>query len=375
MTTITDVRIQVLEPIEHTFQWVRRTAPISIQPILISIDTDTGHVGECLTWLLSPSAAIGGAPFLARELIGKDPHHIEEISQKLTDRLEQPNTLTSYVDIALWDLLGKIHDEPIYRLLGAARSRIRAYASTVMYETDQEFIDLALECRDQGFNAYKIHPYGDPHDDIRLCRKLREAVGDTMDLMIDPVNSYDKRGAFKVARVLDELDFYWFEAPIVDTDVLGLRDLRLATRTPVAGGENVAQGLRAYPKFLSSASVDQLRSVGDWIGGITAMRKVSALCEAFNVPYEPHHYGTVHIQAAHLHVSLATLNGEFVEIPVPFGILDKYSADTMRPDADGFVTASDKPGLGYALDYELIEKSVLQTAKASEFVGKTVHHR
>ena len=90
------------------------------------------------------------------------------------------------LDYALWDIAGKAFNQPIYRLLGATRDRIPAYASTVHCATDEQFVDVVEECKSLGFQAIKIHPYGIPDDDIRLCYTLREVAGDDVVLMLDP---------------------------------------------------------------------------------------------------------------------------------------------------------------------------------------------
>jgi L-alanine-DL-glutamate epimerase-like enolase superfamily enzyme len=363
---ITDVRVHVLEPFAEKFHFKYEWEPMTVERVFIRIETDTGHEGHCITWLLSPAEMVAKLPGFARKLIGRDPHDVEAISYELTDRLRVPTPAASAIDIALWDVLGKYHEEPIYRLLGAARDRIRAYASTVMYPQDQDWVDLALECRDQGFNAYKLHPYGIPEKDIPLARKVRDAVGDTMDLMFDPVNAYDRRGAFKVAAVLEELDYYWFEAPIADQDLQGLTDLTRSFRIQITATESIDKGLLAYPAYLKDHVVDGIRSVGDWIGGISAMKKTAGLCEAFGVKYEPHSYGTTLVQAAHLHVMLATHNCDFVEIPVPLGIMDEGMVDVIRPGADGFVDAPTKPGLGYDVDWDEIERLTVREVSGAE---------
>jgi L-alanine-DL-glutamate epimerase-like enolase superfamily enzyme len=314
---------------------------------------------------MSPAEMLERLPGLGTALIGRDPHEVEAISLELTDGLDKPDEVSSCVDIAIWDLLGKFHNEPIYRLLGAARTRVRAYASTVMYETVQEWVDLALECRDQGFNAYKIHGRGVPDKDIEICRAVREAVGDTMDLMLDPVNAYDRRGAFKVGAVLEELGFFWFEAPVADTDLNGLADLTRSFRMEITAGEEIRKGLKSYPPYMTNHVVDSLRTIGDWVGGISAMRKVAALCEAFNLSFEPHSYGTTSIQAAHFHIMLSIRHCEFLELPVPLGIMDQGMADTLRPGPDGFVEAPTKPGLGYELDWDEIKRLTVKEVSTS----------
>jgi L-alanine-DL-glutamate epimerase-like enolase superfamily enzyme len=358
---ITDVRASVLKPFDHKFQWLEDRPPLEIPSLFVRVLTDEGIEGQVITWLLKPGDFTDAVPTLRAALVGQDIHDIEAISNTLTDCLRRPTASTSAVDICLWDAMGKLHEEPIYKLLGAARHKIRAYASTIAYRTDQEYVDLALECRRLGFTAFKIHPYGVPDKDIRLCRAVREAVGDTMDLMLDPVNVYDRKGAFKVGEVVQELDFYWYEAPIADTDFNGLRDLTNHFSIPIAGAESVFAGFRHYAPYLADHLLDSIRTVGDVAGGITAMRKSAALCEAFNTKYEPHSYGPTLIEAAHLHVMLSIANCDFVEITVPYGILEHGMKETMTVAPDGHVHAPTKPGLGYEVDLDAIDNLTIRT--------------
>lgn len=356
---ITGIKAHILKRTEPIYKWKEQWAARSLDHVLVRLLTDVpGVEGHCLTYLMSPMEFKYALPGLQSVLVGRDPHEVEAISFELTDRLERPTPVASAIDICLWDLIGKAHGEPIYRLLGAARNRIRGYASTFYYPTPEDYIKLALECRDQGFNAYKIHPSGIPDKDIEICRRVREAVGDTMDLMLDPINEYDRQGALKVGRVLDELNFYWYETPLPDSDIAGLRMLSEALDLPVTAVESVDRGLRTYPQYVGA--VDSIRAIGDWIGGISAMRKAAAFCEAYQMKFEPHSYGTVSVMAAHLHVMLSTHYCDFVEIAVPKGCLDIGMKDTLWIDQDGWVTAPTKPGLGYEVDMDEIDRLTVE---------------
>jgi L-alanine-DL-glutamate epimerase-like enolase superfamily enzyme len=357
---ITSIKAHLLKPLDYKFRWKEEWAPRTMEHVLLRIGTDEGREGLCITWLMSHGEIESALPGLREYLIGKDPHFVEAISYKLTDSLRSPNAVSSTVDICLWDLLGKHHQEPIYRLLGGARDRIKAYASTVMYDTIPEYVKCAQECYDQGFRFFKLHAFGVPEKDIEVCRAVHKEFKGRMELMLDPVNAYDRIGAFRVGKVLEELDFYWYEAPIPDSDLNGLADLTRSFKIPITATESVTEGLRGYPKYLTGHIVDSIRSVGDWIGGITAMRKSAALCEAFNTKYEPHSYGTTSVQAAHLHVMLAIHNCDLFEIPVPQGILDIGMKDVIRVGKDGYVEAPTKPGLGYDVDWDAIKKITLR---------------
>ncbi|MEH7115195.1 mandelate racemase/muconate lactonizing enzyme family protein [Neobacillus niacini] len=357
---ITDIIAHELEP-SGPFKFHDGWPATMFSHVFVRVLTDEGHEGHFITWLMNIGEFETQLPSLKSLLVGKEPYFVEQINQHLQEfNIHTPSSVISAIDICLWDLIGKKHGEPIYRLLGAARDNVRAYASTHNYETDQEYIDLALTCKELGFKAFKLHPYGIPEKDIRLCRSVREAVGPEMELMLDPVNAYDRQGALKVGRVLDELNFTWFEAPILDTDIHGLVQLRNKLKTPIAGAESDIQGLRTTTRYLEAGALDQIRSIGDREGGISAMRKIAAVCEAFNVKFEPHSFGPPLVQAAHFHVMLSILNCDYVELPVPLGLFDKGMKDVLKPDANGYVHAPTKPGLGYEVDMEEIERLTIR---------------
>lgn len=352
---IVDVQGFLLKEASEPHQWWESQRPVRVPHVYVRITTDEGVAGECITWTMRPSEFEGALAGFRTVLDGRDPHDVEAISYQLTDGLNHPTAAASIIDICLWDILGKHHGVPVYKLLGAARDRILAYASTYYYETDQEYVDLALECRELGFKAFKLHAYGEPAKDIRVCRAVREAVGDTMELMLDPVNRYDRVGATRVAKALQDLDYLWFEAPISDWDVEGLADLSRSFTIQIAAAESVTQGLRAYPRYLVGNVIDSVRGIGDRIGGITALRKSAALCEAFGANFEPHSYGTTSVQAAHLNVMLAVHNCTFVELPVPPDFLTVGMRDRIDVAPDGYVYGPTKPGLGYEVDHDVID--------------------
>ena len=360
---IEDVRVNVLKPISKPFVWREGWPPVQIQNCVVRVISDTGIEGSVISWVVTAGEMkealyerVGYKEFLK----GKDPWDREYLLQEMTALTGPANRPASYIDMALWDLCGKAVGLPVYKLLGAYRDKIRAYASTVTLSKPEDYGDFALQCREEGFTAFKLHAYGVPEKDIAACRAARTAVGDTMDLMLDPVNAYDRLGAMRVGRVLDELDFYWYEAPIRDEDIDGYVLLRRSLKTPIAGTETVQTGLVSYPQWVKAGAVDQIRSVGDFIGGITAMKKVAGFCEAHGLKYEPHSYGTASVQAAHMAVMLAIRNCDFVEIPVPQGILDVAAKDVIRVAKDGYVYASQKPGLGYDPDWDAVKELTVE---------------
>lgn len=363
---IVDLKVQQLKPLDTGFKWKEDWPEKSIGMLLFRIITDEGIEGQCITWLTGPGHVEDALARLRGILIGRSPHDVEALSYELTDRLTQPTSIASAIDIALWDLIGKAAGLPVYKVLGAARHKVRAYASTVTYPTIDDYVKLAHECRAEGFTAFKLHAWGEAKRDIEVCRAVHAAVGDSMDLMLDPVNAYNRREAFEVGAALEEMNFFWYEAPIDDTDIQGLADLSRSFRVQIAGLESLRLGFKAVPPYLTAQAVDSVRAIGDWVGGISAMRKTAHLCEAFGINYEPHSYGSTLIQAAHFHVMLSVHNCELVELPVPTGILDIGMKDSLRVGADGYVPAPTKPGLGYEIDKDAIDDLTVRMLSATE---------
>lgn len=360
---IKDVKVNVLKHTQPPFVWREGWPPTQIHNLVVRVMADNGVEGRVIGWSSTANEmrdALHDRCGYRDFLIGQDPWDRELILNELMTQVLYARIPASYIDMALWDLCGKLVDMPVYKLLGAQRDKIRAYASTLSLQKPEDYGPFAVACREQGFTAFKLHAYGDPEKDIIACRAAREAVGDTMDLMLDPVNAYDRLGAMRVGRVLDELDFYWYEAPIPDEDIDGYVQLRRSLKTPIAGTESVRMGLTAYPQWVKAGALDQIRSIGDWIGGITAMKKVAGFCEAHGLKYEPHSYGPCSIQAAHLAVMLSIKNCDFVEIPVPQGVFDVAVKDTIRVSEDGMVYASQKPGLGYEPDWDAVEELTIE---------------
>lgn len=330
---------------------------------VVKVITNCGIDGALITWLPDGGSEIADstAEYLRPLVVGQSVLDHERLWHKMMGLASFTASLKaiSALDIALWDVAARAAGLPLYKFLGAYREEIRAYASTISYPEVGDYVKLAQECAEQGFRGFKIHAYGDPDRDLEVCRAVKDAVGDVMDLMHDPVNTYDYLDALRVGRELEEMGFLWYEAPIADDDILGYASLSRALDIPVMGGEH-RHRLSEYPPYLIADAVDALRCVGDGIGGLTAMRKLGALCESFNRNLEPHSYGTTLVQAAHLHYMLSARNCMYFEAPAPLGLLDFGMLDVIRPDAAGMVRCSGKPGLGFDIDWDAIDNATIK---------------
>lgn len=300
--------------------------------------------------------------FNKRYLVGVDPFKREKIWKTLAPwPLYWPHRDLYVLDACIWDIMGKALGLPIYKLMGGYREKILAYASTQHYNTDEEYVELALECKRKGYKAFKIHPYyGDWMKGLGLYRAVREAVGDDMYLMADPANTYDREGAIRVGRELDKLNYYWFEDPIPTTDVSGLVDLCRSLDLEILMGEDISSP-NGYTELIRRQATDGIRSYGLNVGGLTPLIKVAHLADLFNMKFEPECWGNTFAQAVHLHSALAVKNCDFFEKVVPEEDFEYATKNVIRIDKEGYVHALEKPGIGIDIDWNLIEKMTIKT--------------
>ena len=309
---------------------------------LIRVLTDEGIEGDYIVWseipLARPKVLAEVLHFLKPYLIGKNPFEREAIWQKMSSLwYGQKGPAIAAVDIALWDIAGKATNLPIYKLLGGYRSKVRAYASGgPPYLDVKPAVDLAIELKRRGYKAMKLHPLV-----LEACKAVREAVGDEMILIHDAVFAYDYSEALKVGRELEKLNFYWYEAPLPAYDINGYVELTKKLDIPIT-----VELFHNYTEYIKQRAVDIFRTMSDFTGGITEMKKIAGLCEMFGLKLEPHSYGGIFCQMANLHVILSIKNCDFFELLIERsdheGFLDVGSKDAIRIDEEGYVYAPKK---------------------------------
>jgi L-alanine-DL-glutamate epimerase-like enolase superfamily enzyme len=331
------------------------------QIVLTVVRSDTGHEGCAM------ARAHGGQPgrgiadairaSLAPRVLGQDPLRRERIWQAMVE-LEPagyvPVFAISAVDVALWDLAGRQLGVSVAHLLGGRRDRIQAYASSAAMDSIDDYVAEALRCVAQGYRGYKLHPFNVPERDIDLCRAVREAVGPDVALMLDVAKTYDRMAAVRVGRVLEALDFAWFEEPLAHHDIQGYAELRRALQVPIIGAETVAGHGPAVANYLRANALDMVLCDVYWKAGITGMLKTAALCEAMGVKVASHHGASPLMNMANLQVLCGATNADWIEILVPESGYNFALPAYLSPDADGFVHLPEGPGLGVAPDWDYI---------------------
>ena len=302
--------------------------------------------------------------YLKPLLIGQNPWDIEFLWQHMYrktmafGRKGIAMVAISAVDIALWDLLGKSAKQPVYRLLGGrTKPRIPVYASR-LYAT--ELGALAAEAtryKSEGYKAMKLRFGWGPTDgaagmqrNLELVRTVREAVGNEIDVMADAYMGWTLDYAKRMLPLLEPFQLRWLEEPVIPDDIHGYAELKSYGQIPIAGGEHEFT-VYGFRDLLEARAVDYIQFDTNRVGGITQVRKIAALAEAYSVPVIPH-AGQMH----NYHVVMASLNSPMAEY---FPMVDVEVGNELfwylfagEPKAkDGFINLDDDvPGLGLSID-------------------------
>jgi L-alanine-DL-glutamate epimerase-like enolase superfamily enzyme len=321
-------------------------------------------------------------------ILGQDPFD-RELIWKWMWVANIPEHIASVVDMALWDVAGRVLQQPVYKLLGGARDRVKAYASTYPNMGPPEvYAEHALACKTQGYLAYKIHPYyfwnpatrqanpGRPSNvdwDIACCRAVREAVGDDMVLMYDPWGTYHSlEDALKVGRELERLNFAWYEHPMPEYRVESYVRLARELSIPILSPEIAAGGVFTRADWILRGASDMSR-IDVNRGGITGARKTAIVCEAYGIRCEIHMagFGNLQVLGATSEDTSEYYEKGLLAPGVDYDAPHPYLQQTCdKLDADGYVTLPKAPGLGYEIVWDFIEANRVSPEREPVAAGR-----
>ena len=291
-------------------------------------------------------------------LIGKNVLRREAIAaEMLAARTAPVPDPESLLEIAMWDAFARDVDMPLYRLLGGARERIPAYASSPVFETVEGYLDYVRLIRGMGYPAVKFHTQCDPDFDLEMATSVSAAFASSgLRFMVDLEQLYDYDSAVRLGRALSDMPCDWLEAPLVDTAIDAYAELRRAIDVDIISAGNTVVELPAMADAIARRAWSRLRCDPCNVGGISACTKAMALAFAHGLKTELQSYGYPLSQAANLHVMLGVAGCSYFEHPVPIEHYEYACANPIRIDADGCVSAPDGPGLGLDLDWTRIER-------------------
>ncbi len=341
----------------------RHTGPVSgtSQLGLLTISTDEGVDGHAFLGASNRSAEIDAwslIHYLKPVVMDQNPLDRERLHEVMIF-LVNNTTMRAIgaVDVALWDIAGKIAGLPIHQLIGSYRDRVPAYVSSPRLGSAEEYAEQAVEIQAAGWAAYKIHPPAvDIREDIEICRAVREAVGDDYRLMLDSIWAYDYPQALEVGKAIQELGYYWYEDPLAGDDLYNYVKLHDHLDIPLMATEHSPGGFTAYAPWLVTRATDYLRGDVAVKGGLTPVIKTAHLAEAFHLNYEIHHGANSLNNVANLHAIMSIKNTEYFEVIVPSGAQKYGLVEDIEPDENGMVHAFNEPGLGAKIDFDLVER-------------------
>jgi L-alanine-DL-glutamate epimerase-like enolase superfamily enzyme len=331
----------------------RYRAGTAKEALLVRLETDTGLVG----WGETPDDWINrsyeGTPEdrLRAAVIGRDPHDLEAFHAE--------NTLGSYlasgVEMAFWDILGQAAHLPLYRLLGGAVRKKVELAACMGIRPYAEAKAIAKQYADQGFTTLKTKAGRDAREDLDMVRGIRDGAGDRLKLRIDPNMGYTPEVALALARDLEKYNLEYLEQPMHSTLLAESARIRRRTTTPLALNESVTT-TEVTLQILRLDAADVLLPDTYQCGGLLAVKKVAALCEAAGLPCVFHCAHDLGIKtAAMLHVVASTPGFSLANDCTYYGLEDDIISPLHRIEA-GFMPVPEGPGLGVRIDEAKLER-------------------
>ena len=288
-----DVDLVLLPAVSPPFAWRRglRGSAQARTTAVLRITTEDGAVGEAYHEWSGPMLADIVDRVLREELVGERADRREWLWHRLweLDRTEEfPIWLFGVVDVALWDLEGRVLGVPVHRLLGTYRDSIPAYASTTTFSTVEEYLDVADQCLELGYPAIKLHAWGDARADAELCQRLREHVGPDVDLMYDGSAGFDLPDAVYLGHALSEAKYRWYEEPMREFSVTAYRWLAERVEVPLLVGETSDGSHLNTADFIASGCATYVRTSANHRGGMTGAMRIAHLADSFRLRAEVH---------------------------------------------------------------------------------------
>jgi L-alanine-DL-glutamate epimerase-like enolase superfamily enzyme len=353
--------------------------------LIVEVETDDGIVGIGESGLGGGATATVIAKDLKPLLLGRDPLMIEGLWQLMFARTRQYGrrgvvmNAISGIDIALWDIAGKVAKMPVYKLLGASRDRVEAYASGGFYQEGKGVDGVAGEAesyRARGFRGMKMkigrNPSTgshlrhlanmaevcevEPEVDLDRVAAVRKALGPQAKLMVDANCAWGPDFAIRMGRELEPYNLYWIEEPVATDDIDGSARVADALTTPIAGYETET-GLYGFRELITRGAVDIVQLDVAWSGGFSEGKRIAAFAQAHHRMVAPHAFAGAVLLIASLHYAASIPNALALEWDQnPNGLRDELLTEGLRLEGDGTVKLPERPGLGIELDRGAVER-------------------
>lgn len=363
---ITDVKtLRLRAPVPPKEQVYSRTGVrTSRSALLVQVETDEGITG------IGSCSGNGSLIEVIIErvfkplLMGKDPINVENLWEecyfgagvRAFGSRGIGVVALSGIDIALWDILGKVTNTPLFKLLGKTpRERVAVYATALYPEETGNVVKKARAFSDKGFRGVKVKIGFDLTKDLESVKAVRAELGKDFTIMTDANMGYEVEVAEKAAAVLEQCQVAWLEEPLFVEDIEGHAILRSRCKVPIALGENLHTRF-AFQHYMERAAVDILQPDVARAGGISEVCKISALAAKHGLPISLHTYGDAVSLAASLHLASALENSSVMELDCTYNPLRSELLKEPLHAEDGLMVPPQGAGLGVELDPKAVAK-------------------
>jgi L-alanine-DL-glutamate epimerase-like enolase superfamily enzyme len=320
----------------------------------VKVVSDDGLEGisPCLGW----SSVVSVIEDIGRKILNMDPFDVEKIWERMYwytfnfGRKGAPIIAISSIDVAIWDLIGKASNKPVWKLLGGYRSKVKAYGSGInLYWSKDEVIKEALSFVERGFKAYKMKVGREKwEEDIERVKEVRDAIGYSIDLMVDANNSWSVNRAIMMAKRLERYEVAWLEEPVMADDIDGIGEVAKNTSIPIACGETEYTRY-GFKDLITRGKISIVQADILKCGGYTEWKKIANFAKAYNLVMAPHANTWLSAQAV-----ASVSNGYIVEvfdIKYPF----EYFSYPLRFE-DDYIKLQEEAGLGIKVNLENVKK-------------------
>lgn len=343
--------------------------------IFVRIETDAGIVGwgEAYSQYDRDRAIVAQVEEMGRYVVGRNPFEIRHILQVAFDDYAQRRASLEFhcaasgIEQALWDIVGKATEQPVYNLLGGrVRDRIRVYANGWSYKMRDadDYARAAEKVVESGFTALKFDPLPRPwrtyvpkqhiRQAVSTVRAIRNAVGPDVDILLDIHRRLAPMHAIDLANALAEFEPFWFEEPCQSENIDALAEVRARSPIPTVTGEAL-YGRAGFRPVLRERATDIINPDVANCGGILELMYIAAAAEAEMIACSPHNYNSTTLAlSATVHASAAMPNFIITEYFVPFEeIGQKICRNPLKP-VDGYISLPEGPGLGIEVNEEAV---------------------
>ena len=343
-------------------EYLKGIARAGYYATFVKITTDEGLIGwgESISREVPQASAAIIKELFSKLLIGQDPLNTEVLWERMLHTLRTRGHSEGFfmeaisgVDCALWDIVGKHFKVPVHKLIGGAHEdKVKAYASSILFGKPEEVVNTARKLVDQGHDQIKIK-VGRGEEDVRTVKAMRDALGNNVEIMVDANSAYTAASAIRWGRKFEKYDCMWLEEPVPPDNITGYIKVAKALDIPVCGSEGLF-GRYNYRDLIVTGAVDIIQPDVARVGGISEIKKITAIASAFHIPI------TLHVglsgagcRAAALQVAPTLprelfLNYEIYYLPNPLHTeIIKKPVEIFNK---GYLELPKEPGLGLNLD-------------------------